>query len=62
MTEVNRDNKNLNENEKKPSSENPQEPNSNPIENRIQHNPYIYIDNEITTSDPFFMFNTKQEL
>lgn len=58
MNEINRDDKNGNE--KKSSSKNSQKPNPNP--SHIQHNPYIHIDNEITTSDPFFMFNSKQEL
>lgn len=60
MNEANRDGKNGNE--KKSSSDNSQESNSTPIKNPIQNNPYIQIDNEVTTSDPFFMFNTRQEL
>jgi hypothetical protein len=58
MNEIKREVKNENNKDQKSSSENLKETNLCPIHD----NPYIQIDNEIITSNPFFMFNTKQEL
>jgi hypothetical protein len=62
MNEASRDIKSKNDNDKKSPSDSTKVPISSPVQNPPQHNPYIFIDNEITTSDPFFMFNSKQEL